>query len=73
MEYVDELIKKTKQRFDNFEEPYLLEKEILIFLNDDNVSENEKNKLRNEGLLEYIAMLSDGYKKQNKLERYSTK
>lgn len=72
MEYVDELIKKTKKRFSSLEEGYLLDKEILTFLHDPNVSEGKKKRLRSEGLLESVAMISDGYKKQHKLEHYNT-
>ena len=72
MEYVDELIQKTRQRFSNLEEGYLLDKEILEFLHDEKVPEEQKRKLRAEGLLEPVAMLVDGYKQQKKLEHYST-
>ncbi len=69
---VDELIKKTKQRM-TLEEAYKLEKEILKFLDDKNVSENDKIKLRCEGYLESVSIASDGYKHKNKLEHYSKK
>lgn len=72
MEYVDELIKRTRKPHLGLEGGYLLEQEILKFLHDEKVPEEQKLKLRAEGLLEPVAMLSDGYKKKNKLEHYST-
>lgn len=66
---VDELIKRTRQRM-TLEEAYNLEKEIIEFLNDDNVADVDKNKLKNEGLLEPVAIAADGYKHINKLEHY---
>lgn len=66
---VDELIKKTKQRM-TLEEAYKLEKEILNYLNDKNVLDRDKTKLKNEGYLESVTIASDGYKHKNKLEHY---
>lgn len=66
---VDELIKKTKRRM-TLEEAYKLEKEILKYLNDKNISKKDKTKLKNEGYLESVAIASDGYKHKNKLEHY---
>ena len=66
---IDELIKKTKQRM-TLEEAYNLEKEIIRILNDKNVREKDKAKLRSEGYLESVAIASDGYKHKNKLEHY---
>lgn len=68
---VDELIKRTKRRM-TLEEAYKLDKEIIRFLNDSNVSKEDKAKLRNEGYLESVAIASDGYKHKNKLEHYKT-
>lgn len=70
MEYVDELIEKTKKRM-TLKEGYDLEREILDFLNNENISEELKFKLRDESLLEQVSILSDGYKKENQLEHYS--
>lgn len=53
------------------EEVYKLDKEIVIFLNDESVPTSEKIKLKSEGLLEPVAIVSDGYKKKYKLEHYS--
>ena len=71
MEYVEELIKKTKRRM-TLEEGYNLDKEILDFLRDEKVPEEQKRKLRDEGMLEMVAMISDGYMHKNKLEHYNT-
>ena len=68
---VEELIKRTKERM-TLEEAYKLDKEIINFLNDKNVSNKEKNRLKSEGLLEPVAIASDGYKQKNKLEHYKT-
>lgn len=68
---VEELIKRTKRRM-TLEEAYKLDKEILNYLNDKNISEKDKAKLRNEGFLEAVAIASDGYKHKNKLEHYKT-
>lgn len=67
---VEELIKRTKRRM-TLEEAYELDIEIINFLNDDSVPKSEKIKLRVEGLLEPVAILSDGYKQEHKLEHYS--
>ena len=48
------------------EEAYKLDKEIINFLNDKNVSNKEKNRLKSEGLLEPVAIASDGYKQKNR-------
>lgn len=68
---VEKLIKRTKQRM-TLEEAYKLDKEIIKFLQDDKVSKEDKIKLKNEGLLEPVAIASDGYKQKNKLEHYKT-
>ena len=70
MEYVDELIEKTRT-VNTLKEGYELEKEILNFLHDNNVKEDDKQKLRSEGFLEAVTMISDGYKHKYHLEHYS--
>lgn len=67
MKHVDKLINRTKRRM-TLEEAYYLEKEIIDFLNDANNSNEQKEKLKNKGLLELVAIASDGYKCKNKLK-----
>ena len=64
MEYVDELIRRTRTPHSDWEGGCLLEQEILKFLHDEKISEEQKLKLRAEEFLESVAMLSDGYKKK---------
>ncbi len=66
---VEKLIERTKKRM-TLKEAYKLDKEIIKFLNDNSIPSNEKVKLRAEGLLEPVAIASDGYKKKHKLEHY---
>lgn len=69
MDYVDTLIKKTKTR-QTLKEYYLLDNEINKFLSNPNIDEKEKIKLKDQGLLEAVAIAADGYKFRNKLEHY---
>lgn len=71
MEYVDVLIKRINKRYKSLEEAFLLEKEVLKFLNSEQTPLEQKNKIKNKAYLEALAIASDGYKKQNKLEHYS--
>jgi len=70
MEYVEELIKRTKI-FSTLEEAYHLENEILEFLNSEDTPSEQKQRLKSEGFIEMVAIASDGYKFDNKLEHYS--
>lgn len=72
MEYVEYLIRRINRRFSSAEEAYMLEKEVLDFLNSQDTPIEQKKRLKNEAYLEALAILSDGYMYKNKLEHYRT-
>lgn len=61
MDYVDELIEKTKGSGRTGEYWVKLYEEIMGFLNG-NYPEDEKKKLKQKGMLEKVGMLHDGFK-----------
>lgn len=65
MNYVDELIEKTKVTNKSGEYWVELYEEIMDFL-DGNYPEEEKKKLKRKGMIEKVGMLYEGYKDEVK-------
>lgn len=65
MNYVDELIEKTKVTNKSGEYWVELYEEIMDFL-DGNYPEEEKKKLKRKGMIEKVGILYEGYKDEVK-------
>ena len=64
MKKADELIKKINNFKLTPKEAREIEKEVFIFLNDKNVSEEEKLYLKNNSFIEMLSMIANCYKEK---------